>query len=71
MYLTRSFLNKLIILQTKPSKQKALKDKLTKAGIIGNKDSSAFTVDGIRLNMYTNSPIESIEKAKANLEYMR
>lgn len=56
--------------QTKPSKQKALKDKLTKAGIIGNKGSSAFTTAGIRLNMYTNNPIDRIENIKASLEYM-
>jgi hypothetical protein len=71
MYLTRSFFNKLIILQTKPSKLKALKDKLIQAGIIGNNGSSTFTTVCIRLNMYTNSPIERMEKAKANREYMR
>lgn len=70
-YLTRSFFNKLIILQTKPSKLKALKDKLIKAGIIGNNGSPVFTTVGIRLNMYTNNPVDRIEKAKANLEYMR
>lgn len=70
MYLTRSFFNKLIILQTKPSKQKALKDKLIKAGMIGNNGSFAFILDGISVNMYTNIPIDSTEKVKANLEYI-